>query len=183
MSAAQTGSPQATGGTGTATLEAPALQIRHPEVEDGAEMWRVARDSERLDLNTPYAYLLWAHDFATTSLVAELDGEVCGFVSGYLRPEDQDTVMVWQVAVDESARGHGLAGRLLDELVERTGADTLETTITASNPASRRLFASFAERQGAELTVTDLFAVDHFPPGDDWQPELLHRITPLGGDH
>lgn len=168
-----------TGSAGsTATLTRPVV-IRHPEVEDGAEMWRVARDSQRLDLNTPYAYLLWAHDFAASSLVAEVDGRVGGFVSGYLRPESPGTVMVWQIAVDEHSRGRGLAGSLLDELVERTGAHTLETTITESNGASRRLFEAFAERRDATLTVTDLFEVDHFPPDDEFQPELLHRITPL----
>lgn len=172
--------PQPTGmETGmTATLTRPIV-IRHPEVEDGAEMWRVARDSQRLDLNTPYAYLLWAHDFAATSLVAEVDGHVGGFVSGYLRPESPGTVMVWQIAVDEASRGRGLAGTLLDELVERTEAHTLETTITESNVPSRRLFQAFADRRGASLTVDDLFEVDHFPPDDEFQPELLHRITPL----
>lgn len=165
---------------GTATLPRPEV-IRHPDVGDGAAMWRVARDSRRLDLNPPYAYLLWARDFAATSLVAEVDGEVGGFVSGFLRPEAPGTVMVWQIAVDESCRGRGLAGQLLDELARRTGAHTLETTITEGNPASIRLFESFARRQGAGHHVTDLFGAEHFPGEDDWQPELLHRITPLRG--
>lgn len=153
--------------------------IRHPRIEDGSALWRVARDSERLDLNTPYAYLLWACDFAATSLVAEVDGEVGGFVSGYLRPDAPDTVMVWQIAVDEACRGRGLAGRLLDELAARTEAAALETTITADNPESIALFSAFARRQGAEHTVSDLFAVEHFPSGGDFKPELLHRIAPL----
>lgn len=146
-------------------------------------MWRVARDSHVLDVNTPYAYLLWARDFATTSLVVEVDGETGGFVSGYLRPEAPGTVMVWQIAVDESCRGRGLAGRLLDELAAGTGAYALETTITADNQASIRTFDAFARRHGAERTVTDLFTTDHFPPDADTQPELLHRIAPLHGDN
>lgn len=143
-------------------------------------MWRVARDSQRLDLNTPYAYILWARDFAATSLVAEVDGKVGGFVSGYMRPDSPATVMVWQIAVDESCRGRGLAGRLLDELAANTGATALETTVTADNPESIGLFSSFAKRQGAEHTISDLFTVEHFPSDDEYKPELLHRITPLG---
>jgi L-2,4-diaminobutyric acid acetyltransferase len=157
--------------------------IRHPKIEDGSAMWRVARDSQRLDLNTPYAYILWARDFAATSLVAEVDGRVGGFVSGYMRPADPTTVMVWQIAVDEACRGRGLAGRLLDELAVRTGAEALETTITADNPESIALFGSFAKRQGAQHTVTDLFSVEHFPSGGEYKPELLHRITSLGNTH
>lgn len=153
----------------------------HPTLADGATMWRVARDSAVLDLNSAYAYLLWARDFSSTSLVARVDGETRGFVSGYLRPEDPTTLMVWQIAVDASARGTGLAGRLLDELVKATGPSAMETTITESNTTSRRLFASFAKRQGARLDVTEMFTDAHFPADAPAEPELLHRISPLGG--
>lgn len=163
----------------TATATTVETIVREPHVDDGAEMWRVARDSVRLDLNTPYAYMLWARDFHATSLVVEVDGRVGGFVTGYLRPEESTTLMVWQIAVDEEHRGQGLAGRLLDELVRRTGAYTLETTVTADNVASQRLFQAFADRHQAQHSVSDLFAEDHFPDGQSWDAELLHRITPI----
>lgn len=163
----------------TATATALRTLLRQPTIDDGADMWRVARDSIRLDLNTPYAYILWARDFHATSLVLEVDGTVGGFVTGYRRPEEPTTLMIWQVAVDEEFRGRGLAGELLDEVVRRTGVYSLETTITADNGASQRLFASFAERHGAQHSVSDLFTEEHFPSGKDWDAELLHRITPL----
>lgn len=169
--------PTATGSRPTTRPASPL--IRHPHVDDGAQMWRVARDSVRLDLNPPYAYILWARDFHSTSVVAEVDGAVVGFVTGYLRPEEPTTLMVWQVAVDRSQRGQGLAGQMLDELARRTGAYTLETTITADNPASRRLFEAFAARHAAQHSVSGLFATEHFPDDQDWKPEQLHRITPL----
>ncbi|WP_018156043.1 diaminobutyrate acetyltransferase [Demetria terragena] len=166
----------------SAEERSPAVVFRHPWLKDGAEMWRVARDSQRLDLNTPYAYMLWTRDFHATSLVAEIERNVVGFVKGYWRPEEPTTLMIWQIAVDESQRGKGLAGRMLDELAGRTDAYSLETTIVQDNPESNRLFASFAERHGAQHTITDLFAEEHFPDEDDWQAELLHRITPLRED-
>lgn len=155
------------------------LTLRPPRLEEGAAMWSLARDSQRLDLNTPYAYMLWARDFHATTLVADVDDEIVGFVTGFWRPEAPGTLMVWQIAVAEEHRGHGIAGRMLDALVEQTGAETLETTITRANEASVRLFAAFAERFGAEHTVRDLFVEEHFPDDDDWQAELLHRISPL----
>ncbi|HET8599857.1 MAG TPA: diaminobutyrate acetyltransferase [Segeticoccus sp.] len=157
--------------------------LRQPAVGDGAGMWRVARDSVRLDLNPPYAYLLWARDFADTSVVADVDGEVAGFVTGFRRPNSPQTLMVWQVAVDERLRGRGVASRLLEHLVERTDATTLETTITDDNPASRSLFAGLARRHGAEHTVDPLFEADQFPDEDPWKPEFLHRIAPLNHAH
>jgi L-2,4-diaminobutyric acid acetyltransferase len=165
---------------GAATSETRTEPVfRAPSVDDGSEMWRVARDSVRLDLNPPYAYLLWARDFADTSAVADFDGQVGGFVTGFRRPESPTTLMVWQVAVDERFRGQGIASRLLDHLVERTSSTTLETTITEDNPESHGLFDGLARRHGARHTVGDLFEADHFPDEDPWKPELLHRIAPL----
>ena len=121
-------------------------------------MWRMARDSRVLDLNASYAYLLWCRDFAGTSIVATVDGRQVGFVTGYLRPEHPDVLMVWQVAVDAEHRGRGLAGRMLHELADR----------------------------GAALTREPVFEAGQFP--DAHQTELLFRIGRIrpartGGDH
>lgn len=142
-------------------------------------MWRVAKDSARLDVNSPYAYTLWARDFADTTVVADVDSEVVGFVTGYYRPAEPDTLMVWQIAVDQNFRGHGIARRLLDELIARTGTTTVETTITDDNSASQALFSSFANHHGAEHEVTPLFTSVHFPVDQPADPELLHRISGL----
>ncbi|GAA4522727.1 diaminobutyrate acetyltransferase [Brachybacterium paraconglomeratum] len=142
-------------------------------------MWRIARDSGTLDLNTSYAYLLMARDFAATTRLAVRDGDAVGFVLGYLRPAAPETLFIWQIAVDESQRGQRLAARLLDALLaDLPQVTALETTITEDNAASQRLFASFAERHGAEHTTEPLFEEAHFPdPGHG--AELLHTISGL----
>ncbi|GAA2276936.1 L-2,4-diaminobutyric acid acetyltransferase [Streptomyces ruber] len=159
------------------------LRIDRPGVTDGAALWRLARDSRTLDLNSSYSYLLWCRDFAGTSAVArDTDGRPVGFVTGYLRPERPHTLLVWQVAVDPAHRGRGLAGALLDGLTARVARQhpltTLETTITPGNTASERLFASYAARHGATVEHEVLFAADRFPDGPH-EPEVLHRIGPL----
>ncbi|WP_371619544.1 diaminobutyrate acetyltransferase [Streptomyces sp. NBC_00454] len=146
-------------------------------------LWRLARDSRTLDLNSAYSYLLWCRDFSGTSAVArDSSGRTVGFVSGYLRPERPGTLLVWQIAVDESARGLGVAGALLDGLSARVAAEhglsSLETTISPGNLASERLFTSYAARHGATLTREVLFAAEQFPGGGH-APEVLHRIEPL----
>lgn len=156
------------------------LVIQNPQKSDGAALWRMARDSQKLDLNSSYAYLLWAVDFADTSVIAKLDGEPVGFVIGYRQQRAPDTVVVWQVAVDAAARGRGLAGQLLDALYEplvRDGVRFLETTITPDNEASIALFAAFAKRWDAQLTRGELFAAGDFPDGHE--AEDLYRIGPL----
>jgi L-2,4-diaminobutyric acid acetyltransferase len=159
-----------------------ALSLDTPTVEDGAAIWRIARDSRVLDLNSSYSYLLWCRDFAATSLVArDSYGRPVGFVTGYLRPDRPSTLVVWQVAVDQAHRGRGLAAQMLDALAKRLaalGVHRVETTITPGNDASNRLFASFGRRHGAGVDREVLFAGELFPDGHE--PEVLYRIGPLG---
>lgn len=158
------------------------VQIIRPDRSAGAEMWRVARDSETLDVNSSYMYLMFARDFADTCRVALVDDRVAGFVLGYRRPHEPECLFVWQVAVDHSQRGRGLAARLIDDVVAdaETGARPfrfLETTITDDNTASRRTFERFAHRWGATISTEVLLEAAHFP--DDHEAERLHRIGPL----
>jgi L-2,4-diaminobutyric acid acetyltransferase len=164
---------------GVATTSADVI-IEKPEVADGRELWRIARDSKTLDLNSSYAYLLWCRDFSETSRVARVDGAVAGYVTGYRRPEHPDTLMVWQIAVDAAHRGVGLAARLLDDLLTGCipgGVRFLETTVTADNEPSIRTFAALAKRWQANLRRHELFGAEAFPDGHD--AEFLYRIGPV----
>lgn len=159
------------------------LSIDAPRVEDGAAIWRIARDSQVLDLNSSYSYLLWCRDFAATSAVARgEDGEPIAFVTGYVRPDRPQTLVVWQVAVDQAHRGKGLAAALLDSLTARVAADqglsSVETTITPDNTASDRLFTSYAQRHDVGLEKEVLFDGELFPE-ETHLPEVLYRIGPF----
>ncbi|UOE22190.1 diaminobutyrate acetyltransferase [Thermobifida halotolerans] len=160
------------------------MTLEPPSLDDGRHLWQLARGSG-LDVNSPYAYVLWCRDFAATSLVARDDtGALRGFVTGYVRPEAPDTYFLWQVAVDSAFRGRRLARRMLDRigsrLVER-GVHYLEATVTPDNTASRALFASFARDRSAPLSWTPLFERAHFPSDvpEPHDPEDLVRIGPL----
>ncbi|WP_230987146.1 diaminobutyrate acetyltransferase [Mycolicibacter heraklionensis] len=54
------------------------VRLRTPTVADGPALWQIAVDSATLDVNSPYAYLLWCRDFASTSVVAEVGGQPGG---------------------------------------------------------------------------------------------------------
>lgn len=140
-------------------------------------MWRLARDSRSLDLNSSYSYLLWCRDFAGTSAVVRVEGDVIGFLTGYLRPTQPDTLVVWQITVSEAHRGRGFATALLDTVLRRTGARHLEATVTSDNDSSIAMFRALAARWGAGLTGNQLFSGDQFP--DDHAAEFLFRIGPF----
>lgn len=160
----------------------PTEHMGEPTVEDGASAWRIARDSRVLDVNSSYSYVLWCRDFAATSVVARDEGgEAVAFATGYIRPELPGTLVIWQIAVNPDRRGRGLAGAMLDHLAARLRSrgvlEHLETTISAGNEVSHRLFLSFAERHGASLERELLFPARLFP--DAHESEHLYRIGPL----
>lgn len=143
----------------------------------------MARDSQTLDLNSPYMYLLGASHFAETSVIARVNDRAAGFVWGYRRPDAPDTVFVWQVAVDPAYRGRGIARGMLTALTDRLrprGCRYLEASVTPGNRASAALFTSFAHAAGAALeNRTVLFSATDFPAGETHEPEVLFRIGPI----
>lgn len=154
------------------------IDYRRPTVKDGIRMWEIARDSQVLDVNSSYAYVLWTHDFAETSIVAAQDGKPVGFVTGYRKPSQPEVLMIWQVAVDADQRGRGIAARMLIELFghcARSGVTSMQTTISPDNTGSQALFASAAATLGLGFTSQSLFAVDDFP--DAHQPEDLYILA------
>ncbi|MFD4291641.1 diaminobutyrate acetyltransferase [Rhodococcus sp. NPDC058505] len=167
-------------------LDPPAHEgttvLRRPRLSDSIRMQQIAKDSRVLDVNSAYAYLLWCRDFPNTSAVAEIDGRVAGYVTGYVRPESPDTLFIWQVAVDEAARGRGVGVAMLDRILDWTrgfGVRFLETTITADNPSSIAMFTALARRRDTGIYARPLFAADHFPEGH--AAEDLYTIGPIHG--
>ncbi|WP_461480447.1 diaminobutyrate acetyltransferase [Porticoccus sp.] len=157
------------------------ITLRPPLAEDGAQVHQLIAQCPPLDQNSVYCNLLQCTHFHSTSVAAEQEGVLVGFISGYLVPERPDTLFIWQVAVHERARGLGLAGQMLQEILLRPQCQQvthLETTITASNDASWSLFRRLAERLGTTLKSTPLFDRDkHFHGQHD--TEILVRIGPF----
>lgn len=151
-------------------------------------MWQFIKDHGGLELNTAYAYLVLADDFTDTCVVAvergsdpsKDDGVLAGFVLGYRPPTHPDALFVWQVGVAPSHRGQGLARRMILELLDRNAPDVrwLESTVTPSNTASRRLFRSIAEARGTNCDVSEYLTEDHFPERGH-EAEERFRIGPL----
>lgn len=141
-------------------------------------VFRLVAACPPLDTNSSYCNLLQCSHFASTSIAAERNGEMVGFISGYRVPDRPDTLFVWQVAVAESARGIGLASRMLIELMARQelqDVSYLETTITEDNKASWALFRAVAKRWGGEFNSSGWMDKEqHFDDAHD--SEALIRI-------
>jgi len=148
-------------------------------------MHRLVAETTVLDLNSTYAYLLMATDFADTSIVADRDGRLCGLITGYHPPTRPEVLFVWQVAVAGSDRGTGLAATMLDALTRQVGKDrhghpvTVEATVTPSNSASRAFFAAFARRHGVPMTEHPRFVAEHLDADQAHEDEPVLRIGPI----
>ena len=132
-----------------------------------------------------YCNLLQSTHFAGTSVAAVQtigsNEELVGFISAYLVPGREDTLFIWQVAVDERARGAGLAGSMLKHILDRPlcrHVSYLETTITETNQASWGLFTSLAKKLEASLDKSVMFDRDKHLAGEH-DTEFLARIGPF----
>lgn len=111
-----------------------------------------------------------------------MDGELCGFVSGYLIPHRPDTLFVWQVAVAEQARGMRLASQMIRHILSRPGqasVNSLETTITPGNEASWALFRGLARDLVSVCEESVMFDKEQHFSGQH-ESEMLMRIGPFG---
>lgn len=157
------------------------INLRAPEAADGLEVSRLINRCPPLDTNSTYCNLLQCSHFSRTSVIATSEQGVVGFVSGYRIPSREDTLFIWQVAVDQSVRGRGLAKKMLNHILNRSDNKQvrfIETTITPGNLASEGLFERWAAQLNAELNKTVLFSREvHF--GGEHDEEVLHRIGPF----
>lgn len=160
-------------------------KLRQPKPTDGAAIWSLVRECKPLDENSMYCNLVQADHFRDTCVVAELDGDVVGWISGHIIP-NQDALFIWQVAVSPKARGLGLGRKMLTNLLDRDVCDDvtrLNTTITRDNDASWALFRSLARHLGGDLGDDPHYTRDrHF----DGQHATEHMVTitlPRQQDH
>ncbi|MDA1010546.1 MAG: GNAT family N-acetyltransferase [Chloroflexi bacterium] len=143
------------------------VHIRQPRLEfgDGGAMWRLARESGVLEENAEYTYHMFTHYFGEASVVAERDGEAVGFIAGFRPPDHPDTAFVWQIAVDQSARGQGLARMMIHGLLQRLAPDVryLEATVSprtrhrsAPSGASRVTLTSRGARKSCSRAIASM---------------------------
>jgi L-2,4-diaminobutyric acid acetyltransferase len=154
--------------------------FRTPVPADGLAVWRLVESTPGLDSNSSYCYKLWFRDFAETSLIATVDDEVVGFLTGYRRPEAPDTYFVWQTAVSPRHGIPFLGVKLFQaaaDLQVGTGARFVEATVSSANKAIIMVLKQYARKHSADIQTEVLFPASMFP--DSHHDEVLYRIGPL----
>ncbi len=157
------------------------MKIKKPNLKDCEKIYTLVNESRPLDLNSRYAYMLVSTHFKDTSIIAKIDDKLVGFISGYVLPQSQNTLFIWQVAVDISQRGQGLALSLLEDLLKRDNLKNInfiETTISPSNIPSKKLFLKLAKILETQVEEKNCFSKELFG-GEAHEDEILYRVGPF----
>ncbi|MFD0710370.1 diaminobutyrate acetyltransferase [Paenibacillus sp. GCM10027626] len=158
------------------------MKLRTPRAEDGIAVWQFIREAGQLDINSTYCYIMLCDMFRDTCVIAECEGDLCGFLSSYRRPDQPDTLFVWQVAVAPSRRGQGIGKKMLQSLLSREAVHEIqyvEATIGPANEPSIRLFLRLAEGLDTACHITPKYGEEMFPAAMNHEAELLYRVGPL----
>lgn len=160
---------------------AEGVQLKEPVLDDGKAVHDLISNSPPLDLNSSYNYFLLCSHFSETCVVGKQDGKLLAFLSAYHLPKSSETLFIWQMAVDASLRGLGMAGRMLEEVLARPacrGIRYIETTVSPSNTASRRVFERYAEKRQLGWHEETFLTEEQFG-GEGHESEVLFRIGPF----
>lgn len=158
------------------------VAVREPTVADSTALHDLVRRIPPLAENSIYCNLLHCTHFSRTCAVAEKQGELVAFVTGYLHPQRPDTYFLWQIGVHEHGRGQGLALRMIQHILARPVCDhvvALEATASSTNQASHAMFEAVAKAEGAQLEAHSAYYPPEVFGADNTIAEDLLRIQPL----
>jgi len=158
------------------------FRIRNVTVEDIKEVYKMlAANRPYVGLNSRYTYFLLAKDFFNTCIVAEHEGKIVGFSSGYVPPNRQDTFFNWEIVVDYAYRGNGLQKTMLLHQIKAANAKYFEGTVNPSNTAAKQNFHKLAELLNTKCEEKMLFSEEDFE-NDGHEAEVLYKIGPINQD-
>ncbi|HEX9759129.1 MAG TPA: diaminobutyrate acetyltransferase [Nitrospiria bacterium] len=157
------------------------IVLRAPNVADGPKVWKLVKDSQTLDLNSVYCYLVLFKHFPDTCVVAEQEKNLIGFVTAYIPPASPNVLFIWQIGIQPIMKEKGLGKSLITHLLKRPVCQNIsfiETTITPNNVASKALFHALPRTLKTACMESSGFPEDLFPEGNH-PAEYLYRIGPF----
>jgi L-2,4-diaminobutyric acid acetyltransferase len=155
------------------------FKLRKVEKKDIREVYKLlVQNRPFVGLNSRYTYLLLAKDFSDTCIVAEHDGKVVAFSSGYICPNKKDTLFNWEIVVHPDYRGNGLQKKMLLFQLRNAGVSYLECTVNPSNRVSKRNFRELAKALKTQCKEDMMFSEKDFE-NDGHEAEVLFRIGPF----
>ena len=107
--------------------------------------------------------LFFIHFEGTSFVADDEDGELLGFVCGFLSQTSADEAYIHFVGVDPGARGDGLGRALYERFLDEVRASGRTVVRCVTSPVNKRSVA-FHEAMGFEV---DRVVPDYDGPGED----------------
>ncbi|MDC8004286.1 diaminobutyrate acetyltransferase [Aureisphaera galaxeae] len=154
--------------------------FRPPRPSDAANIHHLVSASGVLDINSTYCYMLMGAHYAQTCTVVEDGEKMIGALCGYIPPEKEDTLFVWQITTDKQYRRLGVAEAMIESIIARLSptAKFLEATVCPGNQGSLAFFEAFAAKRSTTVVKSLLFPASLFREASH-EDEYLLRIGPL----
>lgn len=157
------------------------ILFRIPQKKDAKRIVDLIKTGGTLDLNSEYLYLLQTTHFNETCCVAVCEDEIIGFVSGYLVPNEEEKLFIWQVAVSSKFRGQNLAKQIIMDIFNRNNLKKqikyILSTVSPSNKSSQRVFEKVSIDFDTDIKSKTLFSLNDFI--DAHEEEVQYLIGPI----
>jgi L-2,4-diaminobutyric acid acetyltransferase len=158
-----------------------SILFRIPQKKDAKRIVDLIKRGGTLDLNSEYLYLLQTTHFNETCCVAVCEDEIIGFVSGYLVPNEEEKLFIWQVAVSSKFRGQNLAKQIIMDIFNRNNLKKqikyILSTVSPSNKSSQRVFEKVSIDFDTDIKSKTLFSLNDFI--DAHEEEVQYLIGPI----
>ena len=110
--------------------------------------WVIDIERKVFDEHDPYLYMQFYETYPESFIVAEINGFVVGYVTGFMAKEGVGRV--FSLAVHPSYQNRGVGGNLLNEIIEifqTFGVIEVTLEVRAGNIKARKLYQKYGFRQ------------------------------------
>jgi diaminobutyrate acetyltransferase len=121
------------------------MEIRRSSVEDFLKLHELVGRIENIVQHPPHFYKIMLRYFGDTIILAEEEGELTGFLLGFVSQTNPEEYFIWQLGVDPRYRGRKIAGKIMEETIKAAGEKgcrLVSATVEIVNIPSQRLFES-----------------------------------------
>lgn len=170
-----------------ASVSRDDIIYRHPTLADAHGMWslvaginyaaKVDPNKSGLDLYGLSNYERLCRDTPETCAVAEHDGRIVGFATGFMMPHDGlRGLFLWQTGVHEGYQGKGIGTKVEQLVLDRVKPDHAMWTVEGSNGAANRtaekkaIYMNMGYEQPGAITTETL--------GNGHEAEVMYLVAP-----
>jgi ribosomal protein S18 acetylase RimI-like enzyme len=122
------------------TANDPSVTLRQLRPDDYRPIVSLAEDWWGYPIG-PFFHRIYFDHFYSTSLVAERNGAIVGFLVGLFSPSQPTVAYCHLIAVDPAQRGAGTGRRLYDAFADDARRDGRATLSAISRPSNRTSIA------------------------------------------